>query len=409
MNILHVNNLDLRGRRFNGYDMCISAQELGHCANQFVICKESKSPFVFSMDCFLDLHGNLVNIQKKFSLHNMLIPHAKVLVNLPFFLNADIVHYHLVHNNIFAIQDFPMLTNKKPAVWTWHDPWALTGHCIHPLDCDGWKSACASCPHLDWEFPLNEDTAGINWKIKNRCYANLDVDIVVSSDFMMDIAKRSPLGQLFPRIHKIPFGINLNDFSKSSYESARARFKIPKDNFVVAFRNEENPYKGVKYIIEALNSIEKKDGVSVLTIGSANLPCNIKMAFHSIELGWQNNQDLLSDFYSACDVFLMPSVAESFGMMAVEAMASSRPVVCFEGTALPSVTFAPYCGVAVPQGGSDMLRITIERLRHNPKERRTRGELGHKIACEHYSFKDYVRSHLELYEEVISRRKTLHK
>ena len=41
----------------------------------------------------------------------------------------------------------------------------------------------------------------------------------------------------------------------------------------------------------------------------------------------------------------MPSVAEAFGMMAVESMACGKPVIVFDGTSLPEVTRAPDIGL----------------------------------------------------------------
>jgi len=406
MNILQVNSYDLAGSRFNGYDLNEAIRRQGHNACQYVLEKSSNNEYVKRIVNNVD--WNLMafwEIEQRYGLYWQLIPYGRVLMEQEDFHHADIVHYHLIHNYLLAIPDFPLMTGAKPSVWTWHDPWAVTGHCVHPLECQGWRTGCSPCPHTEEFFAIRTDCAGTIWELKRQAYQKMDVDIVVSSDFMLDFARNSPLGQLFPRVHKIPFGIQTEAFGVRTAKEARERFGIPDDNFVIAFRCETNPYKGTKCIYKMLEHLPNREKVSLLCIGTGTIPKGLQKKFHVVALGWQDDVQLLADFYSACDVFLMPSIAESFGLMAIEAMASARPVICFEGTALPAVTFAPECGIAVPKRDAESLLAAVKRLRTHPEEARKRGELGRKIAEREYCFSDYVRRHLELYAEILERKK----
>lgn len=405
MNILQVNPLDLGGRRFNGYDLNEALRHEGHQACQYVLEKASGNEHV---KCIVDANRNLMTIaeiEQRYELYWQLIPYGLVLMEREDFQSADIVHYHLVHNHLLSIPDFPLMTQAKPSLWTWHDPWAVTGHCVYPLGCQGWRTGCKPCPHPEEYFPMRTDCANTIWEIKRQAYEQMDIDIVVASDFMLDFTQNSPLGQLFPRVHKIPFGVQVEMFGTKSRQEARARFSIPDSHFVIAFRCETNPYKGTKYIYKMLERLKDKENVTLLCVGFGSIPPKLQKKFHIIDLGWQDDPQLLADFYSACDVFLMPSIAEAFGLMAIEAMASSRPVVCFEGTALPSVTFAPECGIAIPKGDVDALLSTVRRLRDCPEEVRRRGKLGREKVEQNYLFQDYVRKHLELYMEISDREK----
>jgi glycosyltransferase involved in cell wall biosynthesis len=71
----------------------------------------------------------------------------------------------------------------------------------------------------------------------------------------------------------------------------------------------------------------------------------------------------------------MPSMAEAFGMMAIEAMSCGRPVLCFEGTSLPGVTFAPDAGIAVPAADPAALAAVISNWIEHPRRRRS-GDSG---------------------------------
>lgn len=405
MKILQVNQLDLAGRRFNGYDLNEALRWKGHQACQYILEKASENEHVKRI---MDADWNpmvFLEMEQRYELYWQLIPYGLVLMEREDFQTADIVHYHLVHNYLLSIPDFPMMTQAKPSVWTWHDPWAVTGHCVHPLECKGWQTDCKPCPHPEEYFPMRTDCANTIWGLKRQAYQKMDVDIVVASDFMLDFAKNSPLGQIFPRVHKIPFGVQVEMFGTKSRQEARARFSIPDSHFVIAFRCETNPYKGTKYIYKMLERLDGNENATLLCVGFGSIPHKIAKKFHIVELGWQDDPQLLAEFYSACDVFLMPSIAEAFGLMAIEAMASSRPVVCFEGTALPSVTFAPECGIAVPKGDVDALLSTVRRLRDCPEEVRRRGKLGREKVEQNYLFQDYVRKHLELYMEISDREK----
>ena len=359
MNILQCNHTDLMGQRFNGFDLNVALMQQGHQVCQYVFQKESTSPQVSRIPDIPKLREKLKALEYRHSFPSLFLPYGKVLPKTEIFQKADVVHYHLIHNHMLAIPDFPALTMAKSSVWTWHDPWAVTGHCVHPGVCQGWKYGCNPCPDLEANFPLQKDHAGLLWKIKLEAYQKMNIDIVVASDFMLDFAKNGPLGQCFQRIHKIPFGVHLERFGKKSKNEARKKFNITQEDFVIALRNDENPYKGIEYVEKMLNRWMSPKNVTILTLGSRQLPKRVVRRFHVVQLGWSNDPLQIADFYTACDVFLMPSTAESFGLMAIEAMASSRPVICFEGTALPEVTFAPECGIALSVGDTDALLKSI--------------------------------------------------
>ncbi len=412
MNIVHVNNCDLPGRRFNGHDLQLSLNRLGHKAYQFVVEKYGCEPTTISLveTVFGEerrIFGSILeNLKYQLSMINLIQPFGKSLFVHPNFREADIVHYHLIHNDVISLLDFPNLTNLKPSVWTVHDPWIVTGHCIHPHECVGWKNGCLNCMRFDeMPFPMKSDKASQMWNIKKQVYKEMDVDIVVASQFMEEYIKKSPLTANFKHIHKIPFGIEVDSFSKANKKKARKRWGISDKSFVIAFRAESNEIKGLKYIIEMLNKLTTYISITVLTVGGEALPLNLTEKYKVVELGWQNDLTVLYDFYAASDVFLMPSLAESFGLMAIEAMAAGCPVVVFEETVLQEITYAPECGIAVPYKNSNMLKITVERLMKNPDECRWRGEKGKELAQKYYKYDDYVNAHIALYQEILERKR----
>jgi hypothetical protein len=145
--------------------------------------------------------------------------------------------------------------------------------------------------------------------------------------------------------------------------------------------------------------------VTILTTGCVSMLESFRDRFHVIDMGWLTNDDRMLEVYRATDIFLMPSRAESFGMMAMEAMACGKPVIVFEGTTLPDVTFAPEGGIAVPQGDVDALTRELEGLIFHIEKRLKLGAQARKIAEQHYDKDVYVSKMIDLYKEVIEKRK----
>ncbi len=407
MKVLHVNNVDLDGRRFNGYDLMAELRPYGVAAKQAVLSKLSDNPDVFrllSQSTDETIHQALAQVEQRRSMNNVLFPWGRVLASRPEFAEADVIHLHLLHNQVVSLLDLPMLTKKKRCVWTFHDHWPVTGHCISPVDCKGWLTGCESCPHLDRAFPIAKDCADRMWKLKSHVYAQLDVDIVVASQYMLDIVKASPLTRHFERVHLIPFGIDTTAYLPDSERVASRRaLGIPEDDFVILFRSTPHDVKGLRYIVEALGSRSPDRPTTLLTLDRRHLVKDLARAYNVIEMGWVEDPTSHATAFSACDVFLMPSTAEAFGLMALEAMAAGRPVISFEGTAVPSVTSAPECGIAVPVGDARALRSAIDSLAGLPEEAHRRGQMGRRLANERFSHERYLDSMAALYRTVLDR------
>jgi len=407
MKILYVNDNDLAGRRFNGHDLQIMLNEKkGYSAKQFVVSKvgddKNTIPLIKTNGGYFIIE-KCMEFEKKISMQSVIYPFGEIIRESEEFKEADIVHYHLIFNYFMSLYSFKNLAKLKPTVWTLHDPWAMTGHCVYPVDCKGWLNGCKECPYLDRYAPLEEDNASSIWNIKKDIYKDLDIDIVVASQWMYDMVKKSPLTKHFERVHLIPFGIDLDLFKrKENREEIRKRLGISKGNFVIMFRQAQD-WKGITEIKEMLKALNINKPVTLLTVGESRMMDEFKDKYQVIEYEWVNDNNLMVELYSASDLFLMPSVAEAFGMMAIEAMACSLPVIVFEGTSLPSVTFSPECGIALKRGETDTFVKTLNRLISSPEECTKRGNLGRELAEKHYGIERYNREIIELYEEIFNR------
>lgn len=407
VNNVHVGDNDLIGSRFNGHDLHRYLRQRGIEASHLVKVKQSDDPHTHLLDegyLKRPAYDTAVNLlERRYNSHALHGPLGMALLDNPLFLNADIVHYHLIHNASFNISLLPTLTALKPSVWTIHDAWAFTGHCIQPLDCERWKIGCGECPYLDTPFVLSRDTSALHWEIKRDILQRCQLDLIVASQHMLDRVQQSPiLADL--TTHLVPFGIDLQRFSPASSADARARLGVRPDHLVLCFRADPSPFKGLPFIKEALERLSATVPITLLTVGRHGELAAFRSRYQIIDAGWLTNDDAMLDVYRAADIFLMPSMGEAFGMMAMEAMACGKPVIAFEGTSLPEVLAAPQGGIVVPRGDVAALTAAVERLITSPETRQRLGEQARQVAEERYHKDTYVSRIIAVYEEVIAKR-----
>lgn len=341
-------------------------------------------------------------LERSLSLQSVLYLNSFWLTRIPAYKDADVLHLHIIHSGYLSLWALPKITKEKPTVWTLHDPWALTGHCIYPFNCDRWKTGCGACPNLKTPQQLYTDRTNLLFKYKRYAYSKSKLDIVVASRWMLNMVQSSPLFQGVP-VHLVPFGLDLNFFSPTAAPNARERFGISKNTLVICFRSEWNEFKGLPFIIQVLEKIKSDQPICLLTFAKKGLLNQFADRFQLVELGWSHDEVLMRDAFVASDIFLMPSTAEAFGVMAIEAMACGKSVISFEGTSLPEVTFSPDVGISVPQGNSEALFLALQRLIDFPEERLMRGTKGRLIAEKHYNIELQADRLAEVYKMVASR------
>jgi glycosyltransferase involved in cell wall biosynthesis len=408
LTVAQLSHFDMQGARFNGHDLMQRLQQRGYLSNHLVWAKEgsdatthqiSNRRFVRWANRFF------ARAEQAFSLQSLLYPWAFGLPLHSLFRRADVVHMHLIHTGYFSLAALPLLSRLKPIVWTLHDPWALTGHCIHPYGCERWQGECGSCPNLAAAFAMRRDHTRFMHRTKRRLYAASDLDIVVASQWMLDSVRKSPLlGKA--RAHLIPFGIDLNTFSPGNKAHDKAALSIDDDALVVAFRSTSSEFKGLEYIIEALNKIETKKKIAILTFNEKG---HIKSQIgrrQIVELGWINEPAELAKALRAADVFLMPSMAESFGMMALEAIACGVPTIVTRGSPMEDFVIDGVNGLSVPRRDPIALARAIDRLLDDDLLRENFSREARRISVESYDIEHYIDRHIQLYEEVVARRRS---
>ena len=405
-NCLQISDTDIVGSRFNGYNLMQYLHKRGIACNYYVQQKESDHDsvsdfFSFKNTAYPTAYNSANNLNNNFSTRSFYHALSYELLFDRRFLEADIIHLHLLHNLPFNLSDLPLVSTLKSVVWTLHDPWALTGHCVHPGDCERWKTGCDQCPDLKRHFSVSADNASLNWIKKKKVYQSSELDIIVASRWMYDKVSNSPLFE-HNNIHLVPFGVDLSIFKPTDSKKIKENLGIPEDNIVLGFRAQEGPWKGLEYIKACLRLIEDSSKITLLIFYQTGLLDEFQNKFQIVELGWIATDNEMSDAYNATDIFLMPSAAESFGMMAMEAMCCGKTVIGMSGTALEETIMAERgAGVVVPQGDIDAMFQQLDSLIKNKYRRIEIENNAYAVSRKFYGKERYLDKIIDIYEKAL--------
>lgn len=402
MRILEVNFADLTGQIFNGYALHKALKDRGYDAKQAVKRKQSDLDTVISLAHDEFLTEQFEEWEREHSVKNVINPYGYGLKKLEEFKNADLVHYHIMFDQAISLLDYPDLLKTKKSVWTIHDPWIFTGNCIYPLQCDKWIYGCNNCTKIhDSLAYMEQDNTNFMWNLKKDILSKVNPDVVVSCNFLKKYLQESPMTKHFNKIHVIPFGVDINEYDLIEKSVYKHKLVGNQDTIVIGFRAENNVIKGCRYLYDALEMLDIQDKVTLMCVGNGTIPDSISRKYRVIELGWVHDKRNMVNFMEACDIFVMPSIAETFGLMSIEALAAGNAFICFKSTVMEEITEAPECGIAADYKSSESLADKILSLVENTDEIKKRAKMGYELVKNKYTFENYVQRHIDLYRNII--------
>jgi N-acetyl-alpha-D-glucosaminyl L-malate synthase BshA len=112
----------------------------------------------------------------------------------------------------------------------------------------------------------------------------------------------------------------------------------------------------------------------------------------------------VEEIVGASDLFLLPSESESFGMAALEAMASEVPVIATKSGGLPEVVVDGESGYLLPVGDVDAMSARSIEILSNPELQKRMGRAGRHIAETRFNVEKIVPQYRDFYEQVIATR-----
>lgn len=217
----------------------------------------------------------------------------------------------------------------------------------------------------------------------------------------------------------IPPGVDTGHFYPIPADEAKQFIGLKPENRMILFVGRIEPLKGVDTLIQAMSYLDPshngKDRPVHLAIIGGEPDANPKemseemtrlqkmcdelcMGSMVVFLG-KRAQDTLPYYYSSAEVLVMPSLYESFGMVALEAMACGIPVIASEVGGLGYLVQDGVTGFTIPDSDPDKL---CERLSNLLGDAALRNEMGQRAAeyASEYSWEKIATSIIKVYEEV---------
>jgi D-inositol-3-phosphate glycosyltransferase len=253
---------------------------------------------------------------------------------------------------------------------------------------------------------------------------SVETDIVDFADALIAStpAEMEQLTQLYGadpgKIHVISPGVDTDRFHPIPAAHAKERIGICPDRRMILFVGRIEPLKGIDHLLEAIARVvdrlpELRNGLCVPIIGGEPNRIDeddemVRLQELRERLGIRDvvtflgskNQDTLQYYYSAAEMVVMPSDYESFGMVALEAMACGTPVVASDVGGLAFLVKDGQTGHRVPAGDKEALADRIAQLLTDELSRR---RIGQRAACwaESYAWPNIADRIENVYSEVM--------
>lgn len=170
-----------------------------------------------------------------------------------------------------------------------------------------------------------------------------------------------------------------------------------------------NGHKGQQYVIRALRAlIDQGYQVRYVIVGDGDKRAAMEQLVASLDLQQhvqfvgQVPHDKVWPYFADCDIFVLPSWPEAFGVVYIEALGMGKPVIGCEGVGGPEdLRRFGDCVELVPRHDVPSLTRAIKRLIDDPKRRRAMGDVGRRIVQERFTWERTALDTVALYRRLL--------
>jgi D-inositol-3-phosphate glycosyltransferase len=219
------------------------------------------------------------------------------------------------------------------------------------------------------------------------------------------------------KIRVLPPGVDLSRFRPVDQETAKTKVGIPCGNANILFVGRIEPLKGVDTLLRAMSILQERHPAAIretclAIVGGDPWQDDLDSEMARLqqlrkELGIYNivtflgakDQDILPYYYAAAEMVVMPSHYESFGMVALEAMAMGTPVIASEVGGLAHLVQPGVNGFHVPSRDHEALAARILELLTDKELRQQLGRQARTYAKQ-YSWENITAQMMDIYQEV---------
>jgi len=215
------------------------------------------------------------------------------------------------------------------------------------------------------------------------------------------------------RVAVVPLGVDLEQFAPRDRAAARAAIGVSEDERVLLAVGRIEPLKGFDILVRALGEMTVRERVTLLIIGGDERAASEFARLEAVarEVGVEERvrflgsvpHERLADYYNAADVVVVPSFYESFGLVALEAMASGVPVVASRVGGLTTTIADGRTGYLIPWRCPEPFAEKIDLLLGNEPLRRSLGAAARE-SMRPYAWSEVAATLLAVYDREVAGR-----
>ena len=254
-------------------------------------------------------------------------------------IDPDVVHLHVLLGYYINVE---MLFNwvcdhHCHLLWTLHDCWAFTGHCIHFSDvhCDQWKRRCASdypCPQTrTYPETLCNKNVGWNYDQKKRLFTMLPEDrfsLITPSQWLADLVAQSFLSK-YP-IKVVPNVVNPSIF-KPTASSFRNRHNLHNRIIILGVSSSWSERKGLSDFLRLANDLDSSYVIVLIGLNAKQIRHLRKNGNGQLVLLPKTKTPYeLAEAYTAANIFFNPTKEDNYPTVNLESESCGTPVVTYD-------------------------------------------------------------------------------
>lgn len=278
-------------------------------------------------------------------------------------INPDIIHVHSTWAGLFVRLPYLLKKRKAKIIYQSHG----------------------------WSFLM--DTS----KYKKNIYAFVEKILSIPTDKIINISN-------YEQNQAIKYGLNKNKMVmiyngvEDKVNKSNLKLNWDKNKINLLFVGRLDRQKGLDLFLDVYDKM-KLENIHLYVIGTSVLDDSLpKSTKYVTYLGWVDNKDI-DVYYQYCDAVIMPSRWEGFGLVAIEAMRNSKPVIVSDKGALPELIVENKNGYIFQLENINTLEMILRKL--NKKDLVTLGKCARQIYDGKYTADIFNVKILDVYINVL--------
>jgi alpha-1,6-mannosyltransferase len=170
----------------------------------------------------------------------------------------------------------------------------------------------------------------VSWSYVRRLAATYRATLVASESVAAQLERNG-----VPRVHRVALGVDLDVFHparRPAAERIRRRHALP-DAPLAVYLGRFAEEKRLDTVIAAWRAVERRTGAWLVLVGAGPREARLRARAEGLPVRWipyLRDRNDVADLLAAADLYIAPGPAETFGLSALEAMASGTPILAVD-------------------------------------------------------------------------------